>query len=375
MKQILLYSLVVVLFLLGCSPQEQKTQGATVVIVDPDMPMMTSEEMAQHFTNDRMVILRGTILGDIERLIDWNGRLVVFDRRGQQVVFFDTIGNCISKIKRLGKGPGEYIHLEDCTIDNAKDELILYADQPGKLIWFDREGNYLREEHVSDCFREVVCYGDNLYGVNCGFGRTMAENTITRMMSNDIVNTELQVPLKKRSPNVSAGSWLTTNGTNLWLSRPLDYTLYFLDPETGQLLPRYQLDLGKATVPENETNLEIDLQKLTQAGFVFHVSEVGVVGKYLFFSTVLDEYMMDTATGQLAKMGKVQLFDSSEYSITTYRLLTNQDKRIVRVVAVMRLQMWSEEMKNKGQKNAELEKVMAANEEFMNPVLLFQDVR
>lgn len=346
------------------------------MVVDLDQPMMTPEQMAQHFTNDRMVILRGVMLSGINRIIDWGDRFVVFDRQGQQVAVFDTTGNCIRQIKRLGKGPGEYIQLDDCTIDNANDELILYADMPGKLIWFDRDGNYLREERISDCFQELLCAGDHLYGVNCGPGTMMAKQSITRMVTKDKAATkEQQLSYGDNIPNSNSGLWLTSNGSEVWLSRPFDYTLYSLDRQAKQFVPRYQLDLGKSALPENEIKQKMDLMEIHKKRFVFHVPRVNTVGRYLILSSMRgNAILIDTVSNQVMKLGKTHLLGSTNLAVGGCRLLENQNKRIVHAISLMTLQMWSEEIKNKGETNAELEAVVAANEEFMNPVLLFQDV-
>lgn len=372
----LVISVSLFLLFVGCvSSSDTHEKEVSLVVVDLDQPMMTPEEMAQHFTNVRMVILRGVMLTDIDRLIDWGDRFLVLDRRGQQAVIFDSTGNCIRQIKRLGKGPGEYIQLRDCTIDNTNNELILYADRPGKLIWFDQEGNYLRgEQWTEGYFDEMINAGDDLFAINGGKGRAMADQTIAQLSVKDkIAIEEFQLPHKDNLPNMSSGTRLTSNGKDVWLSRPFDYTLYKLDSKTKRFVPRYKLDLGKAALPDGYVTLKTEGSQMRKDGFVFQMTRVSTVANYLFFRTTSqDFYMMDTVSKALMRLGATPV---AGMAIGGYGLLENQNRRIVHTVPVSALLMWSEEMKNKGQKNAELEKVMAANEEFMNPVLLFQDVR
>lgn len=371
-------ALVMGAFFVGCTAMPvSEEKEVPVITVNPDLSEMTSAGMSQHFINDRYVILRGVMLTDIDRLIDWGDRFVVFDRRGQQVAIFDTTGNCICQIKRLGKGPAEYVQLRDCMIDNANDELILYADQPGKLIWFDREGNYLREERWTESyFDEMICAtGGELYAINGGTGRTMASETIARITKNPKMEIkETQLVYKSYFPNLNAGVRLTSNGNNVWLSRPFDYTLYCLDTTTKQFNPCYKLDLGSAALPDGAVTLESTGRQIRENGFIYHVPKVNFIANYLFFNAGSDYFMMDTVSNTLTKLGMIPVCGSVDFALGGYGLFENQNRRIVHAIPVTALLMWSESMKNGGPANAQLEELIAANAEFMNPVLLFQDV-
>lgn len=367
------------LCLAGCSPSKRETADVPTIAIDPDQPGMTKEEMAEHFTNDRLVVLRGAMLNRIDRIIDWGDRFVIFDRRGQQAIIFDTTGNCMAQIKRLGKGPGEYIQLSDCAVDPSGDELVLYADQPGKFLWFDRDGKYLREERIPECFFEFVCHGENKYAVNCGGGVELAEETITRIAPSG--EQTLLLPHRSHLPSVSSGQWLSTNRSTVWLSRPFDYTLYALDDESaGEFTPRYRLDLGPAELPEDRIRsiVEVGLRNIGEEGFVFHVNDVGQVGDYLFVKGSSFQlgfgFMIDHQSGAVRKLGWTPLFGSSECNIAGYRLLDNQNRRIAHVISLEALENWNERLKNKGERNAVLDSVMAINER-LNPVLLFQEVK
>ena len=373
------WGFVLIVGLCRCSSSTDKVSDVPAITIDPDQPKMTVGETARCFTNDRLVVLRGAMLNRIDRIMDWGDRFVVFDRGGQQTVIFDTTGNCIARIKRLGKGPGEYIQVGSCAIDPTRGELVLYADQPGKLLWFDRNVKFLREKRISECFFEFVYAGGYLYAVNCGDGMEMAEMTITRI--NSAGEKIEQLPyLLSDLPSASGERWLFTNGTTVWLSRPFDYTVYMLNDDTGEFEPRYKLDLGRAILPEERIRRigENGLSRIREDGFAFHVTNVGCVGNYLFLSGI-DRmglgYMIDMKSDSVRKLGIVPLFGASNCGVGGYTLLENQNRRIVRQIPATALEYWSEELKNKGERNAVLDSVLAVNAEGMNPVLLFQEVK
>ncbi len=333
---------------------------------------MTAEEMAQHFTNDRLVILRGAMLGRIDRIIDWGDRFVIFDGKEQQAVIFDTTGNCIVQIKRQGKGPGEYVQVGDCAVDPSTDELVLLADQPGKLLWFDRDGKYLREKRVSACMMELAGSGETWYGLNCA----VSGNTLTRIAPSGEETPML--PHQSGLPNVSAGKSLHSNGNIVLLSRPFDYTIYALNEESGEFEPLYKLDWGNEGLSEAQLTESLDMDQIRRDQKTYHVAPVGQVGPYLFVRGISFHVsfglMINPQTGEMKSLGWTTPFESLDCSIGGYNLVENQDRYIAHEILPIILESWSETLKSKGERNAQLDSVMAANVD-MNSVLLFQDVK
>ncbi len=51
----------------------------------------------------------------------------------------------------------------DFTIDEKKDQIILYTHWPYKLLYFDAKGNYLQEERMSDLYKYNFIRRDLLF--------------------------------------------------------------------------------------------------------------------------------------------------------------------------------------------------------------------
>ena len=357
--------------MVGCSSSKQETTEIPVITIDPGK-QMTAEEMAQHFTNDRLVILRGAMLGRIDRIIDWGDRFVILDGKEQQAVIFDTTGNCIVQIKRQGKGPGEYVQVGDCAVDPSTDELVLLADQPGKLLWFDRDGKYLREKRVSACMTELAGLGETWYGQNC----SVSGNTLTRITPSGEETPML--PHLPDLPNAYAGKSLHSNGKTVLLSRPFDYTIYALNGESGEFEPLCKLDWGNEGLSEAQLTESLDMDQIRRDQKTYHVAPVGQVGSYLFVRGISFHVsfglMINPQTGEMKSLGWTTPFRSLDCSIGGYNLVENQDRYIAHEILPIILESWSETLKSKGERNAQLDSVMAANVD-MNSVLLFQDVK
>ena len=361
-----------------CSAPVEKRPIERIVAVDREKPRMADSVMASRFTNGRYVFLRGVMLGRIDRLLDWGDRLVVFDRQQQQVAIFDTTGNCKASIRRLGKGPGEYIQAGDCAIDLRKNELVLYADQPGKLLFFNKEGKYLREERLPDCFFEMSCLGDYLYGVNCGHDRRAGYTVSILPLAKSDEKTESLTD----DPNpfsISAGKQLVLSGSSLRLSRPFDNAVYRFDTVEREFVPEFRFDFGSGNMSEDYLRgktINTIFSDAHRDGVVLHVGDVCSVGSYLFFKAPTS-YMLDMATDSVERLGFLALPEGvvAAGAPSSYVPFEYQDRCWATVILPESLIRWTEDMANGVMMwDPKIEDLARRNSEFQNPVLVFYDV-
>jgi hypothetical protein len=77
------------------------------------------------------------LITDINRIVYRNDKYYVFDKTGNTVFMFDSMGKFISKLYKKGEGPDEYSKLEAFCLED-------------KNIW------------VADAMRWLICYDENL---------------------------------------------------------------------------------------------------------------------------------------------------------------------------------------------------------------------
>jgi hypothetical protein len=84
------------------------------------------------------------IIGKIDKIVFTDTSIYVLDAELSKSVFiFDRNGNFKVRINRLGRGPGEYVFLNDFAINTKEKTLELLADQ--KIIKLDLKGFFLSE--------------------------------------------------------------------------------------------------------------------------------------------------------------------------------------------------------------------------------------
>lgn len=150
MKVIIPLSAILMFLLVGCNrPKEANLTVSTAQHnVDFEQCMCTERTMRLSEIADTIEFLelktpKETIITRIWDIIPTDELLLVFSRDG--VFKFTREGYFVKKIGRTGQGPGEYTLAIGTDIDRRKHEIVI-SDVAQKVLFYDFDGNFLREE-------------------------------------------------------------------------------------------------------------------------------------------------------------------------------------------------------------------------------------
>lgn len=158
---------------IGChySKERSPSESRVSYVVDFEQCMSTERTMRLSEIADTIEFLelktpKDTIITFIKDFWIIDEFLLVYSRDG--VYKFTKEGNFIKQIGRTGQGPGEYALAISATINPVKQEIAI-SDNARKIIFYDFDGNFLREEkwgHLrkiaySDSVLWISSYPDN----------------------------------------------------------------------------------------------------------------------------------------------------------------------------------------------------------------------
>lgn len=133
------------IFIYSCNNRVHLPAG-DVGIIQVDIDRGTYIELSDIVDSFRFVPLQMTddcIIGQINKVIFAYGNYYILDEElAKSLYVFDQEGNFKFKVGRLGRGPGEYVHLADFSI-NFKDETIEILAEASKILKFDMNGKFL----------------------------------------------------------------------------------------------------------------------------------------------------------------------------------------------------------------------------------------
>lgn len=162
--QILLLS--VSLLLAACKERSPETNayGDMKTIAINDTYSMKRYDAVESY---RYVPLQDTkrLIGNIDRLIVSDDRIVVVDRDQAQAVFiFDHNGNIIAEIAATGRGPNEYIFIDHVAIDTDNDRLAILDRRSRRVLLYGLDGKFIKSQKIpfALCGMEYMENGDIL---------------------------------------------------------------------------------------------------------------------------------------------------------------------------------------------------------------------
>ena len=71
------------------------------------------------------------LINNITKVQYYNNNFYILDRANKSIFVFNSIGSFLKKLQRRGKGPGEYMQLEDFEVNNNG---IFLLDYPNKIF-------------------------------------------------------------------------------------------------------------------------------------------------------------------------------------------------------------------------------------------------
>ncbi|GHT67941.1 hypothetical protein AGMMS50239_32020 [Bacteroidia bacterium] len=89
-----------------------------------------------------------SIIGNIEKVLVFENCIYVMDGQTSSLFMFDMEGNYLSKICKIGNGPGEYTRLDFFNIDVEKRHIVLTDLMSYWNIRYDMNGNYLSRKKI-----------------------------------------------------------------------------------------------------------------------------------------------------------------------------------------------------------------------------------
>lgn len=368
-----------VIGMVGCGRSASDADDAQVptVRLSMDEAPLADTVAGRLFRDPSYVTLRGRMLGSISQLLDWRDRYVIFDRKQNYVYLFDTTGRFIRQVGQAGKGPREYVRLSGVAL--AGDTLVFYADQPNKLMYYDRVGDFLGERPIARryCFLEGIGYGgadDRVYGVMPA-NRGASGYTVTRLTEDGTDGADF-LPFEEWPAAVTAGAILTAADSGvLWISRPFDNRVYRVDRTNGEPRAVFRLDFGAGNMPAGYTEGLDDydvILKASKEGVVFHAARPCQVGDWLLIGTFGNYFLIDLADGTARKVESIAVGDGVEGQFWSYVPMEYQSRRLVLQLIPERVQALAGMGRMKV--TPQMDSLLQANGELENPILMIYEL-
>ncbi|UOB16180.1 6-bladed beta-propeller [Abyssalbus ytuae] len=90
-----------------------------------------------------------SLIKEVSEVINIGDSILVGDFKLGKVLIFSPEGNLISMFKNTGKGPGEYVRIDDMTYDYIRNEILIIDIGLKNILRYDLKGNYISSQKIN----------------------------------------------------------------------------------------------------------------------------------------------------------------------------------------------------------------------------------
>lgn len=155
-------SLIVFLVLIFCSCRQSENKDVLRLVAQPLNVSQYIDTASMLYT-----VLEYTpdcIIGRLQQLLVNDDYIFVVNYRPNVVYMFDRSGKFIRQIGKLGRGPQEYLSIQNIDVNQEQQEIMVYDSKLGKVMIYDYAGKLLRTFR-NDASGDIVQLSPSLYAI------------------------------------------------------------------------------------------------------------------------------------------------------------------------------------------------------------------
>ncbi|MFJ1492216.1 6-bladed beta-propeller [Capnocytophaga canis] len=189
-----------------------------------------------------------SLIGGIYKIITTEEYIYIMDKfKGRNIIIFDKSGKFIKRFSH-GQGPGELSRLYDVDYDFKNDELVAF--QHSFLLFFDKQGKFLRQERLPLGFNNLIVTDDGYIfkTLSQQGGNTHLEEKEKYTLLVTDKKFELNfvsLPVDQETRALSAYTYLHKNDNLFKITGEFTDSIYSYEPKTNKLTTEFVLDYDR----------------------------------------------------------------------------------------------------------------------------------
>ncbi len=209
------------------------------------LDLLKEKKFVELETNERSFVT------SVNKVEFFENKFYVHDKKNESLLVFASDGQYLSKIGKLGSGPGEYIDLQDFCIDINSKEIIVLSTGKKQVIRYSLLGEYIGTTNLPFQSWSISQMGTEFFAHHVGYFDD--RNTNLKIMDSE--NKELIYSMFEYPQGIHPVGMLAMTGK---ITRNNDGLLYsdqtssYIHQVTlqGDHYPKYYINFGDSYWPE-----------------------------------------------------------------------------------------------------------------------------
>jgi hypothetical protein len=237
----------------SCSPDNDQLSNHVNIYVEPEQLGQTikSEGIIDTLWRVKLETTEDNLVGTVFRIL-CNGKYIYLYDLGQDAVFiFEMDGKYVNKIDDKGKGPGEYIKIDEVQLASGNDELIIYGNR--KFLYYTPTGEFLRSEQPDqDIYffnRKELGNSDVAFftGKKNNFLEGVRNRHLTIKTNDGSFKSYFPNELEKEIKIISTDPYIFSNSYDTYFQIPFRNQIYKISEKDVELI--YNIKITEGEIP------------------------------------------------------------------------------------------------------------------------------
>ncbi len=242
-----LFFLLIPFVLTGCPGNPETTNYSHELVIFSDT--IPKDSFYNHISHIRIVqpqAGQGIFLEPGSNVHYSNGEIFIQDNSSDKIYRFDQDGILLNSIGGKGRGPGEFIDIQNMQISN--DTIVIFSLSGRRVDFFHKDGSHISSKDLATIGFGALKCGNN-YILSKGLNSKDAHNNQFVLTDSTGVIMEKFLPAPGNMPVIALGSPFFYDETGeIFLKGTAGYTIYKYN--NGKIEPFMEFDMGKYNLPK-----------------------------------------------------------------------------------------------------------------------------
>lgn len=296
------------LFTISCdNPVNERNLNLKIIKLDDSILAKESsiDELINEYFFVKLETKEESLITTIDKIQVSNDTLFIGDFSQNAILIFNIKGEFINKISRLGRGPGEYLHIADFSLDPKSGNIVLLDLGTIKLRTYKKNGEFVSQQDIDfsitggDYF-SIENSGNYIYYRDNGVfpGSSLKNNIFISDSHQNYINSG--APITDTFIGLAMGSiHIDADSSNTYVWPAFNDTIYRIDK--GHLIKPYaKLDIQKKwDVKKSEIGRGYfkDIgefhRKIRKYGFIYSYNSFVLNENHILFELFGDKYYLN----------------------------------------------------------------------------------
>ena len=263
-----------------------------------------------------------SIIGDIYKIIVFEDHIYILDGQTSSLFIFDLNGKYISKICKIGNGPGEYNRLDYFDIDVGNKHIVITDLTTYWNIRYDMKGNFISRKKIYFNSQGLASHSSSKYVLHSNFRKN--SNSMTPEYNLIFLDSLMKIEkayFPYNSDNFSnptirfpgkPGGFFYTYSNELYFIYIQKNEIYKIEPEG--LFFKYKFDIADNNFNYLRLNKKSGLHEYVESGKYWTLHNVYETPDIIYFSFYENTHPL-TFQGFYSKSSK-NMINSSRFTLS-----------------------------------------------------------